>query len=67
MKKNNLKKGLYYCNINGVYKFISNGQLGFKPVSAFYVCDYNEELGRYEETSEPYFMDEEEVKTLSYL
>lgn len=67
MEKNNLKKGLYYCNMNGVYKFISNGILGLKPVSAFYVCEYNEDLGRYEETSDFYFMDEEEVNTLSYL
>lgn len=67
MEKTKLKKGLYYCNMNGVYKFISNGILGFKPVSAFYVCDYNEDLGRYEETSDFYFMDEEEVGTLYYL
>ena len=67
MEKNNLKNGLYYCNMNGVYKFISNGILGDKPVSAFYVCDYNEDLERYEETSVFYFMDEEEVGTLDYL
>jgi hypothetical protein len=53
--------------MNGVYKFISNGQLGFKPVSAFYVCNYNEDLRRYEETSEFCFMSEDEVGTLTYL
>lgn len=67
MIKNNLKKGLYYCNINGVYKFVSNGNLGSKPVSMFWVCYYDEDLKRYEETSNFCFMDEEEVTTLDYL
>jgi hypothetical protein len=67
MEKNNLKKGLYYCNMDGVYKFISNGFLGDKPASAFWVCEYDEELGRYEETSSFYFMDAEELLTLTLL
>lgn len=66
MEKHNLKKGTYYCNMNGVYRFISNGVLGSVPTSAFYSCEYNEETGRYEETSSVFFMDEEEILTLDY-
>lgn len=67
MEKNNLKKGVYYCNMDGVYKFRSNGLLGSKPVSAFWACDYNEDTEQYEETTRPVFMDEEQVTTLTYL
>lgn len=65
MERNNLKKGAYYCNMNGVYRFISNGFLGSAPVSAFFVCDYNEETGQYKETSTTVFMDEDEILTLA--
>ena len=65
MEFKQLKKGLWYSNIDGVYKFVNVGKLGNKTKALFYLCEYSDDLGRYEETSNFVFMDEEEALTLT--
>jgi hypothetical protein len=65
MEFKQLKKGLRYCNMNGVYRFVSCGFLGKEQKALFFICEYDDDLNRYEETSNFVFMDEDETLTLT--
>lgn len=64
MKTKNLVRGCLYSNMDGVYKYASNGYRGGYPVWCFWLCDYDEEKEKYVETANPVFMTADEVLTL---